>query len=670
MPNYPADVNDTVVYTGADIYLPKDSSLTVFEDSRMFLFGEFYLNGQPLLTGISSSEGNEVYVGPTQPTDPAILLWWDINAGSYGALKVKVGGSWKLTDNAQTDIDLDEVSVGTATPVGSNWQIWVDTNSWLLKAKDPQGNWASISGTGIYLGPEPPLDTRVLWGDTDEVAIAGIPGPVGPQGPPGTTVGVFYVGDFGAVGDGITNDTNAIRAAITAAGVNGTIVFGCKSYLLGTAAPYHALLSPLSGQTWIGNGARLTAPTTYVGPQLVKIDNVNNVKISGFTFTCPVVTDAVGIQLSRCNGVDISENRFNSPQSGGVHGKGDVVNLRVTNNMFRGGFYCILMTDPAITEVTGSSDWLISENIVDGLNEVCSGICLNRPAVAARRITVSNNVVRDCAKTDPAVRGYGIALANCGDATITGNTTTNCGLAGIHVEDAEGQFVTITGNTATNCQHAGIFIQSDIAVGSPDYVTIVGNTVRGCCITPTVNLGKGGIEVNFFTGGSGDPPRQVVISNNLSSANNTGSGIYLYATHFSIVESNICTDSNGGVGIDIDSCTFLSISGNICTDTRGTKQQTHGLRMVGSAVATHVGNNIFNGNLTGHTNISSTDNTMINSPAGQQLNIGAAANILSFFSGTGSTKRTVSGAKGSNAALASLLTALAAYGIITDSSTA
>jgi hypothetical protein len=46
-----------------------------------------------------------------------------------------------------------------------------------------------------------------------------------------------------------------------------------------------------------------------------------------------------------------------------------------------------------------------------------------------------------------------------------------------------------------------------------------------------------------------------------------------------------------------------------------------------------------------------------------------AAGTLAFFAAAGGTKKTVSGAKGSNAALGSLLTALVAYGLITDSTT-
>jgi hypothetical protein len=43
---------------------------------------------------------------------------------------------------------------------------------------------------------------------------------------------------------------------------------------------------------------------------------------------------------------------------------------------------------------------------------------------------------------------------------------------------------------------------------------------------------------------------------------------------------------------------------------------------------------------------------------------------VGFYNATPIAKPTVTGAKGSNAALGSLLTALASYGLITDSSTA
>ncbi|MET0786905.1 MAG: collagen-like protein [Paenisporosarcina sp.] len=143
--SYPTDVNDTVVYNGTDLYVPKDSSVTVFEDSRIFLFGEFYLNGQPILTGGSFPSGNEVAVGPIEPVDAGIILWFDTTDGSYGELKVKVAGSWKSIEDPSDFTALDEVYVGTTDPYETNYEIWVDTTANTIKAK-VGGSWVDFPG--------------------------------------------------------------------------------------------------------------------------------------------------------------------------------------------------------------------------------------------------------------------------------------------------------------------------------------------------------------------------------------------------------------------------------------------------------------------------------------------------------------------------------------------
>ena len=123
--SYPVNFNDTVVYDGVDLYLPKDCSLTVFEDSRLYLYGEVYYNGAPLGTG-GTGGGTQVFVGPTQPVDPNTILWFDTSTG-YGELKALVGGSWKLVEDPIDSTVQDEVYVGATEPVASNYELWIDT---------------------------------------------------------------------------------------------------------------------------------------------------------------------------------------------------------------------------------------------------------------------------------------------------------------------------------------------------------------------------------------------------------------------------------------------------------------------------------------------------------------------------------------------------------------
>lgn len=67
---------------------------------------------------------------------------------------------------------------------------------------------------------------------------------------PGVVSGVAWtsVRSHGAAGNGTTNDTSAIQAAITAAGVGGTVYFPAGTYLISSS------LMILQGQTWAGDG--------------------------------------------------------------------------------------------------------------------------------------------------------------------------------------------------------------------------------------------------------------------------------------------------------------------------------------------------------------------------------------------------------------------------------
>ncbi len=61
-----------------------------------------------------------------------------------------------------------------------------------------------------------------------------------------------HVDDFGALGNGIAIDDQAIKLAIMAAGQNGTVIFTAgKTYNV------QSKLVPLNGQTWQGNGATI-----------------------------------------------------------------------------------------------------------------------------------------------------------------------------------------------------------------------------------------------------------------------------------------------------------------------------------------------------------------------------------------------------------------------------
>lgn len=98
----------------------------------------------------------------------------------------------------------------------------------------------------------------------------------------------FQVSDYGAVGDGKTDDGPAVRRAVAAAinaGPGSTVVFEKRPYRLARYKnePYHISLRDISGITLEGNGAEIiNNPYNCI----VNIKGCSNVTVRGFYFDC------------------------------------------------------------------------------------------------------------------------------------------------------------------------------------------------------------------------------------------------------------------------------------------------------------------------------------------------------------------------------------------------
>jgi len=97
----------------------------------------------------------------------------------------------------------------------------------------------------------------------------------------------FNVSDYGAIGDGLTDDGPAIRKTIEAAVFNGLgsrVIFEKKSYRLGKFEnPYQIVLKGVSGITIDGNGAEIINNPYNA---IIDIDSCENINVRGFTFDC------------------------------------------------------------------------------------------------------------------------------------------------------------------------------------------------------------------------------------------------------------------------------------------------------------------------------------------------------------------------------------------------
>ena len=110
-------------------------------------------------------------------------------------------------------------------------------------------------GGGGEAGPPGPTGLTGPTGPTGPQGTSnGVTGPTGPQGAigpgGGSNLGPRWVSvaTYGAVGNGTTDDTTAIKSAITAAGVGGTVHFPAVSSYYRISS----YLKPLERQHWTG----------------------------------------------------------------------------------------------------------------------------------------------------------------------------------------------------------------------------------------------------------------------------------------------------------------------------------------------------------------------------------------------------------------------------------
>ncbi len=310
------------------------------------------------------------------------------------------------------------------------------------------------------------------------------------------------VKDFGAVGDGLVNDTRAIQMAINSV-TSGSVHFPPGTYR--TASPIHLR----SNVNLTGDRATITyiSPSSnnaaffVTGPLPV----ASNIGISGFFFdgkgtwnsasfsnpykagkSVGFTNNQYGIHVSKgSSDIRIHNCEFSGLKTG-IYTDG-ANNCRITDNQFQN------MGMSAIT-VRLTNNTLITNNIIRGVlgNQTPAGeTSIERSSYAdgiyihsSHDVIVYNNVIENCARIGIAVESDEKSPL-CSRITISGNSIHNMNScrggevnAAIWVESkrADGT-VTIVGN---NCDNTGAVQGSKPAVGiNSCHSTTLGNTIRG-----------------------------------------------------------------------------------------------------------------------------------------------------------------------------------------------
>ena len=348
------------------------------------------------------------------------------------------------------------------------------------------------------------------------------------------------VKDFGAVGDGVTDDTATIQAAIDYAGTLGK--------------PVEVIIP--SGLTFlISVGARTGIAAGVAG--LVMRDYVTLV-LNGTLFAKAGIY-GVGTLSALIKSPDVGNTGICIKGTGTIDGNKDNQTASVQcDNIYLRAVYQVKVEGIKCTNANGNG--IMITKAVSGANHVdvsiintmvsnCNTIGIQVSHSAANLVISGNQV---SSTTDNCIDVYnenGTTTADPGLITISNNTVAG-GLVGIFPETS--QNVTVTGNTVGSCSYAGI--NTNRINGAPTNIVISSNAIYNC---PTGVISSGdnsGVmictnAINAFTSAGvlltgGTVSANVVHGNMFRPTTTTTPIISLNGTTFvwNQVFNNVCED--------------------------------------------------------------------------------------------------------------------------------
>lgn len=324
---------------------------------------------------------------------------------------------------------------------------------------------------------------------------------------PARAAQTFNVKNFGATGNGVTNDTASILAALAAANAapGSTLAFPSGNYL------YSSIL-PATGISVVGRNATLTSTNDSSWLLL----SGRRVSVQNMTFASQVA-NALAITVSQANGFQIANNSFSA-------GLGlDMVVTQSSNGQIQAN--TMLLSDKSSVLIMGDSSVIsIQNNNVTSTSSTTSGFVIgsgNNISVINNRmngvagciglgdcqtVNVAHNVfanfinfgmtsggdsnvtITDNQFTATVVFGSDLRLNVDANALISNNVFRN-GSIGIQSDGTTG--IQISGNTIDNMQFYGLLLNGDTTI-----------MARGNTITRTGSAIRAGDERNLSVNGN------------------------------------------------------------------------------------------------------------------------------------------------------------------------
>lgn len=378
--------------------------------------------------------------------------------------------------------------------------------------------------------------------------------------------------DFGAVGNGIVDDTAAITRALAACPAGGTVLFPAGRTFKTTSQ----FTVGKDNVTLWGYGAVITSASESQFRKFLFSGRTRGA-VLGLRFECLYSAASTGlgegvVEINASTDITVRDCEFNDIAKNGVYVVGNAARCRIENNQFYRNF-CAVFTDDDTTNQP--SQLVITGNIIrTGLGttstalsggikmsgvgtansyagHVISANSINAAGQMGIEIqtqvngtTISDNTVTGC--------GYGISVSGCSDVSVESNVLKACTSYGIETASSCAT-IALTGNSVIGKNTSGTITTSvGIILGSTTTSSMTGNTVTGC----TNSIRLDGSSYVSLTGGA------IIF--------NSGSALNIKNTTYVNVEGVLfSSEGSGDYFVFVDSTdvavTSILIGGNTLT---------------------------------------------------------------------------------------------------------
>lgn len=338
---------------------------------------------------------------------------------------------------------------------------------------------------------------------------------------------------YGALGDGVADDTTAITAAIAATPAGGSLYFPVGTYRVTSALALNRSITLLGAGRGavIQQGATVSANTITVSADYA---NVRNLRVRGNGVASGTAATANAIYVADCNDVTIEGNWVENGGLCGIQVAGALARCRIRDNRITG-------TNTGSTYSQGCDIYVNSGVIAD--IEIVGNLCLSTTkqlgiAIQPSSVTIAGAIIThnvvNTAVQKTALLGYGIMLycatadAFIQNVTIAENAIRDCEGMGIYVVGVGAVNlllgIVVANNRLTNCMTvgtAGLLEDGVISIGGARQAVVTGNAIYNTATLPST---AAGIRVV-------DPSEGTIVAHNvLRSTAATANAIYQTST--------------------------------------------------------------------------------------------------------------------------------------------